>query len=421
MKIILTAVGSHGDIRPMVALGKRLSGMGHEIILCASANHENFVRSCGLTYHEAGLNCDTYVFKRQEETRNRLKWLSCTASFTRMELGHVLEHVLPIAADADMIVSAGYNFAARTIAEYYGIPHRHIMHMPQALKSSSHAVMGIGGVYPEPLNDLAWAINDLIYDGMMLKMLNASRRKLGLTKVLNAWDYLTGDMIVASDPMLATVPDDVETPYVQTGYLHLHEDKPLPAEVQSFIDAGPPPIYFGVGSMPNLMRNQLEKLFIGITEKLGQRLIIASGWGNIGDDMNLKNTMFVQSVSHEKLFPQMAMVIHHGGSGTLHTAARAGVPQIIIPHVMDQFYWGERVYRLGLGPKAENAMSVSGQKLLIKVKKVLKTPLYREHAQQLAQDLAPLDGVQLTANHVSNIAENGHYTVTRKKQRTHTA
>ena len=55
-------------------------------------------------------------------------------------------------------------------------------------------------------------------------------------------------------------------------------------------------------------------------------------------------------LSHPQLFPRCAAVVHHGGAGTTTTAARAGTPQIIVPHVMDQFYWADRVRLLGLGP-----------------------------------------------------------------------
>jgi UDP:flavonoid glycosyltransferase YjiC (YdhE family) len=52
---------------------------------------------------------------------------------------------------------------------------------------------------------------------------------------------------------------------------------------------------------------------------------------------------------HGALFPRMAAVIHHGGAGTTATAAAGGTPQIIIPHILDQYFWGERVRRAGIG------------------------------------------------------------------------
>ena len=60
--------------------------------------------------------------------------------------------------------------------------------------------------------------------------------------------------------------------------------------------------------------------------------------------------MVVDDVPHELLFPRMAAIVHHGGAGTTSVAAWAGVPQLVVPHLLDQFYWGGRVAQLGLGP-----------------------------------------------------------------------
>lgn len=57
------------------------------------------------------------------------------------------------------------------------------------------------------------------------------------------------------------------------------------------------------------------------------------------------------AVPHAALFPRVAAVVHHGGAGTTATAARAGVPQVIVPHMTDQYYAANRVAALGVGPR----------------------------------------------------------------------
>jgi sterol 3beta-glucosyltransferase len=54
---------------------------------------------------------------------------------------------------------------------------------------------------------------------------------------------------------------------------------------------------------------------------------------------------------HHWLFDQASLIIHHGGFGTTAAGLRAGVPSLVIPHIIDQFYWGQRVYQLGVGPQ----------------------------------------------------------------------
>ncbi len=74
--------------------------------------------------------------------------------------------------------------------------------------------------------------------------------------------------------------------------------------------------------------------------------------------------MAIGAVSPAQLFPRLAAVIYQGGAGTTTTAARAGVPQIVVPHLLDQFSWARRVSLLDLGPPAIPRKRLTGQRLL---------------------------------------------------------
>ena len=73
--------------------------------------------------------------------------------------------------------------------------------------------------------------------------------------------------------------------------------------------------------------------------------------------------MSVGGVSHERLFPRLAAIVHHGGAGTTTAAARAGVPQLVVPHLVDQYYWAERVAGLGLGPRGLARATLTADRL----------------------------------------------------------
>jgi vancomycin aglycone glucosyltransferase len=57
-------------------------------------------------------------------------------------------------------------------------------------------------------------------------------------------------------------------------------------------------------------------------------------------------------VNQQALFRRVAAIVHHGGAGTTTTAAAAGKPQIVLPHMYDQYYWGSQVERLDIGRSA---------------------------------------------------------------------
>ena len=96
--------------------------------------------------------------------------------------------------------------------------------------------------------------------------------------------------------------------------------------------------------------------------------------------------MLINNVPHSKLFKKMAVIVHHGGAGTTHTATRAGKPQIIVPHMIDQYYWGERIRKLGLGYPARYS-GLNGKTLLALIEKVIEDKDMAQNAAKMGQSL----------------------------------
>src|SRR6185503_12283234 len=78
--------------------------------------------------------------------------------------------------------------------------------------------------------------------------------------------------------------------------------------------------------------------------------VLLAGWAGLGGPALPPGVLCLEAAPHAWLFPRMAAVVHHGGAGTTAAAFRAGVPQVVVPHLADQPFWGERVARLGVGP-----------------------------------------------------------------------
>ena len=81
----------------------------------------------------------------------------------------------------------------------------------------------------------------------------------------------------------------------------------------------------------------------------GFRALISRGWAGLTGSSAGDDVRFVGSEPHSKLFSRCAAVVHHGGSGTTHAAAGAGVPQVLMPQILDQHYWAKRVRLAGIG------------------------------------------------------------------------
>lgn len=255
---------------------------------------------------------------------------------------------------------------------------------------------------PGFINNLLWMINGRYYNNILIDHINRYRTELKLKSVTSVYDYLTSKIIIASDKPLAKIPSDVKSEYIQTGYFNLTEEGELDKALTDFIESGSPPIYVGFGSMPNFSGKEITGILMEVTNSLGTRMIISKGWANLGGDFDLKNVHIIGHVPHAKLFPKMAAVVHHGGSGTTHTAARAGVPQIIIPHAVDQFFWGEQIFRLKLGPKPVSIFKLTSRKLIDRISKVYSTSEFKLNAVNIAKELSKTDGIKDTYNYITN-------------------
>ena len=123
-----------------------------------------------------------------------------------------------------------------------------------------------------------------------------------------------------------------------------------PEALESFLEAGPPPVYVGFGSMPSDDSGQLTASVRAALALTGQRGVLASGWGGLADAADDARVHHLEAAPHDWLFARCAAVVHHGGAGTTHQALLSGRPQVVCPLFADQPFWGARIAALGAGP-----------------------------------------------------------------------
>jgi UDP:flavonoid glycosyltransferase YjiC (YdhE family) len=164
-------------------------------------------------------------------------------------------------------------------------------------------------------------------------------------------------------------------------------------ELSSFIDAGPPPVFIGFGSIMLRDPEGVTALLLEALRMSGQRGVLSAGWGGIGFSGEQKDIFKIEYVPYNWLFPRMAAVVHHGGSGTTAAGLRAGVPTIILPFVMDQFYWGQRVYELGVGPQPIPYRKLSAVRLAQAITSAVNDSNIRNKAFELGVQIRSENGV----------------------------
>jgi UDP:flavonoid glycosyltransferase YjiC (YdhE family) len=202
--------------------------------------------------------------------------------------------------------------------------------------------------------------------------------------------------LYAFSPLVAPPPRDWPDWIRVTGYWFLEppEDWQPQPELLDFLDAGPPPVYIGFGSMTNRKPTESAELALEALKKSGQRGILLRGWGGLTKEDLPKDVFVLDAIPHLWLFPRMAAVIHHGGAGTTGVGLRSGVPSVVVPHFADQPFWGERVHTLGVGPRPIPRWRLTASGLAKAIRRAVEDGEMHSRAALLGEQLRAEQGVQ---------------------------
>jgi sterol 3beta-glucosyltransferase len=162
----------------------------------------------------------------------------------------------------------------------------------------------------------------------------------------------------------------------------------------NFLQAVPPPVYVGFGSMFMQCGKRKTEIVIEALRLAGQRAVLATGWGGLTAENAPDGIFVLDAVPHDWLLPQVAAVIHHGGAGTTAAALRAGKPTVICPFVGDQTFWGRRVATLGVGPAPIPQGKLTAERLAQAIRSAITDQGMRQRAAALGEAIRAENGVE---------------------------
>jgi vancomycin aglycone glucosyltransferase len=275
--------------------------------------------------------------------------------------------VASAAGGCDVLMAGGLTTAAagaQAVSEKRGLRYLHAAYAPCYLPSPDYPPLSLHG-QPAPAdvtdNRVLWDLNARGMNAVFGAPVNAYRASLGLPAVDNVRDYVfTDHPWLAADPVLAPWRETADFDVVQTGAWILPDERPLPDELEAFLDAGPPPVYVSFGSMPLRQAEEVARAVIEAVRTRGRRVLLGTGWADLSLIDDQDDCLAVGEVNQQALFRRVAAVVHHGGAGTTTTAARAGAPQVVVPQVADQPYWASRVADLGIGVAHDGPVPTAG-------------------------------------------------------------
>lgn len=354
MRAVLAPVGTRGDVQPMLALGVALRRAGHEVSVCVAENHRASVEALGLPYVRGGDDSQQLMTRTDIEVRGALRF---TKMGRAVEIGRIMMReqfaaIEEAARGAHLIVGTMLTTAATSIAEHLGIPCFRACYFPASMATAdlpSPLFAALGA--PRVFNRATWGVHRFFENVGLRGLVNEYRVKRSLEPIedVSAHVLARTTMLMAFDTDFAPLPADWP-PVHATGYWCLESQEPLPAEVEEVLASGEKTVYIGFGSMPSKDAAKRTAVLLDAVREAGCRALVSSGEAGLGGGVRDPRCTVIGAVSHAALFPRVSAVVHHGGAGTTAAALRAGVPQIIAPHVFDQHYWAARVRANGLGP-----------------------------------------------------------------------
>jgi len=396
MRVVLVTYGSRGDVQPLVALSIALRSAGHDVLLSGPPERKSWVEGFGVPFHPLGRNITAFLdsMGNAHSIRSAVRFMK----MMRKEFGNQFEQLRDVLIRADVAVCSSLAFALPTVAERLNIPCRYLLFAPQLLPSRFHPFMAFKHQgFPLWYNRATWSLVHNLNRLDLTRMINAKRRAWGMPPKRDFWFPSLGPIaIVAADRAIAPVPPDAESLGVQTGYLHLDQPGVEDPGLEAFLQSHPRPLYAGFGSMPGSDQARNVSRIIKAARGADLPAVIGKFWDMPTGFENAEDVYFLKGYPHLKLFPRMAAVLHHGGAGTTATCAVSGVPQVIVPHVLDQYYWGHRVYKAGLGPRPVWRKRLSAERLGRSLRACLSSKAIQRTAAETARSISPVASLEQT-------------------------
>lgn len=360
-KVTIFTLGTRGDIQPYIYLARALKRAGFDPTIATHPCWRSLVEDAGIGFSPIGPDIDI-SYEAATIRGKSAHWLIGairTMKFVFKIIEGATDEITELCRNADLVI-ASHSHAGAIEAQACHKPIISVTLQPEVIPQTLKPRTGVQRLSE---NLIGAAVNP-----MMIGPYNKIRRKYGLKPVK------TIDEIMS--PYLNLVPISTyvvpENPYWGkinrvVGYWYEEDEEFEPApELLHFLESGCAPIVVALGAMAFESREEKNKLDILIHafEQTGMRAVIQ------GFDETLKNyelpetVMRVGSVPHSWLFRRGYCVIHHGGFGTSASAMLAGKPSIVIPHVLDQFLWANKVYELNAGMKPIKANELNEKALI---------------------------------------------------------
>lgn len=360
-KIVLSSIGTTGDVKPFTHLGNKLKSQGHSVKAGSFDTFQEIFEKESVEFFAVGnpLKWDDVqdVFDRIYKAPNVFNEISIMIDEMIMRDFDIrYEKMKAELKGADLAVIHIADAAAQAAAEEVGVPWALVRFettsIPTKYQSAPPVLKDLGTL----ANSLSWKIADFVlsrYDKILhrkLKQLNFSKWENVPVLVKHQSRVLN---LCGCSSVLSPKFDDFPKNFVVTGqWLNEVQSTFKEADILEWAQKNKEDFAIvTLGSMGGSRGKELAELFANSFNKLGIKAIIQKGFAGIySEEMESDSIKFCDYVPHELIIPLSKFAIHHAGSGTAHSILRFKKPSICIPHILDQEFFSMRLEDLKCSP-----------------------------------------------------------------------
>jgi rhamnosyltransferase subunit B len=410
VRIVLSNIGTLGDINPLIAVALELKRRGHVPVMALPPVYRARIEPLGLIFHAIRPDIDPknsvlaeMVYDVKHGTEHGLR------DFLFPSLRDTYSDLLAAATQperADLLLLGELNYAGPIVAEVTGIPWASYVLAPLSFFSAfdppvlppyprlsrADKVAGMGRVikrlarlttrkWPEPIYEL--------------------RRELGLERGPNPlFDAKHSPNLVLAlfSRVLGVEQKDWPANTLITGFCFYDADAgnaALPADLEKFVGHGSQPIVFTLGSAAVLAAGDFYEVSARVAQKLGKRAVLLIG----SDPQNKPKHKLPHSICvadyapYSALFSRSALIVHQGGVGTTAQCLRAGKPMLIMPYSHDQPDNARRMRRLKVSRTIQKK-NYQPARVAKKLAAMLEDPEFAQRSKAVEKQICHEDGVK---------------------------
>jgi sterol 3beta-glucosyltransferase len=401
MRVSVVAVGTRGDVAPLMLLAQAIQAAGHQVRMATHPEFEPTARRLGLDFRPVGGSFQSLLASAQGRRalgipRGSPLGLGGLYHSFRSCAESVFQECWDACGDAEGVVAsavaaplAGLIASRRAVPLLIGlaVPGIPSYHLPHP------------GLPPWPLgrlyNRLTYPVADMLVDRGAARVFEAWRREAVRLSPGSPGASRTA-LLAAVSPVLLPPPRDWPGNAHVTGFWFGEQDADaaVPDALRAFVTRGPAPICIGFGSMPDDHPEQLRTIVLETLYRLQMRAVVVTGSGGaLGGFASNDGLHEIAFADYNWLFPRVQAVVHQGGVGTASYCLMAGVPQVAVPYCLDHAFWTSRLRRIGVAPRGIPRHRLTADALAAAIRLAIENPRYRRAAEATAPIVRGEDGL----------------------------